>query len=82
VHEIARRFGPKLDYVAEILRKGETIEREQFSELREAKTEDEPSSTCRRRVATAHGKRGASRGAARRARPPSKRQPVPARTPA
>ena len=86
-HETARRVleehRTELDYVAEILLKRETIEREQFIELLEGKSEDEvfldvppwgghsTRQTRRQR-----------RDAARRTRPGSERQPAPARTPA
>jgi cell division protease FtsH len=73
----------ELDYVAEILLKRETIEREQFIELLEGKSEDEvfldtpPSGRH-----SARQTRGQRRGAARRTRPQPERQPAPARTPA
>jgi cell division protease FtsH len=86
-HQTARRVleehRSELDYVAEILLKRETIERAQFIELLEGKSEDEvfldmpPSGRHSTRQA-----RRQRRGAARRTRPGSGRQPAPARTPA
>jgi cell division protease FtsH len=86
-HDAARRVlddhRSELEYAAEILLRRETIEREQFIQLLDGKTEEEvfhdaPPSVRRPALHTRRHRRRAAQGA----RPQPEGQPAPARTPA
>jgi cell division protease FtsH len=72
----------ELEYAAEILLRRETIEREQFIQLLDGKTEEEVFGGAAPSVHPTQHTRRHRRRAAPGARPQAKREPAPARTPA